>query len=196
MKKWERTNAGLPKLPPARRRTRPTRAAGRRNDLLRRGVLSALAGSRRYTVVRNMRVPVTAEARAAVHRANGGYVGVSLPADEGSDTVVLDMVVVDEGNAWAGGYSFCSDGAQSPQARRRVADDLRAAELTLRDHLSGVLDVEIKTVVVGIIDGGPVDLENADDLTIPAHEIAGHFEVTFRDPDGPSFAPTGEGPAA
>lgn len=172
----------LPPLPPPRRRTRATRNLARRNDLLRRGVLAALGCSGRYSVVANARIPVPETARAAVRRANGGYVAASFPIEGCCETVVVDMVVVDERNAWAGAYAFCRYGAQSSLARRRVEDDLRAAELVLRAHLTRLLDVDVRTVVVGIIDNS-ADPEHADDLTISASEISDHFEIDFVDPE-------------
>jgi hypothetical protein len=46
----------LPPLPPARRKTTSPRDPGRRNDVLRRGVLDALRRSGRYSVVANARI--------------------------------------------------------------------------------------------------------------------------------------------
>lgn len=175
MTKMERGTSSVPDLPPARHQPRPCAEAARRNDLLRRGVLAALRRSGRYSVVTNMRVPVPEEAREAVRRGRR-----SLAAEARSATVVIDMVVVDARHGWAGGYSFCSTGAQSPRTRRRIEEDLRAAELVLGAHVSRVLSRAIDTVTVGIIDGsaGP---EEGDDLTIAASELAESFEVPFPD---------------
>jgi hypothetical protein len=181
MKRVDRERTPVPSLPPLRRPLRPTAASARRNDLLRQGVLAALRGSGRYSVVTNMRVPVTEAARSAVRRADGLYVGASLPIEGRCDTVVIDMVVVDASNAWAGAYAFCRPGAQSPLARRRVEEDLRAAELVLRAHLARLLRLDFRTVVVGIIDQS-ADPEHVDDLTIPASEISDHFEIDFPGP--------------
>ncbi|MDN4985566.1 hypothetical protein QY049_20605 [Bradyrhizobium sp. WYCCWR 13022] len=170
----------LPSLPPARR-SRPTPAAGRRNDLARRAVAAALQASGRYKVIANLRIPVTEQARHAVARARGGYVGLSLPVEGPCETVVVDMVVLDERSSWAGAYAFCHQGAQSPMARRRVEEDLRAAELVLRAHLARLVHLDFRTVVVGIIDQS-ADPEQVDDLTIPASEISDHFEIDFPGP--------------
>jgi len=167
----------LPRLPPARRQIGGGRNPGRRNDVLRRGVLDALRGSGRYSVVANARIPVSEAARAAVRRANGGYLAASLPADGAGETMTVDLVI-DASNRWAGAFAFCGRGAQSTLARRRIADDLRAAELMLRAHLVASLAVPIETVTVGIIDGS-ADPEDSDDITIAASEIADRFEISF-----------------
>ena len=185
----------LPALPPARRRIGPTPTAARRNDLIRRSVVAALRASGRYEVITNFKVPVTRDARDTVRRAAGGYVGISLPADGPCEEITVDMVVVDENEAWAGAYAFCRRGAQSPLARRRIEQDLRGVELVLRSHLSRLLDTKLCTVVVGIIDGS-VDPEHADDLTISASEIAAHFEVPYGDPEDDFHAAPDFGPAA
>jgi hypothetical protein len=91
MKRVDRERTPVPSLPPLRRPFHPTAASARRNDLLRQGVLAALRGSRRYSVVTNMRVPVTEAARRAVRRADRLYVGASLPIEGRCDTVVIDM---------------------------------------------------------------------------------------------------------
>jgi hypothetical protein len=178
----------LPPLPPSRRRIPAARNPGRRNDVLRRGVLEALRRSGRYSVIANARVPVSETARATVRRAGGGYVAAALPLEGSLDTVVVDLVVVDERNGWAGAYAFCRRGAQSPLARRRIEEDLRAAELVLRAHLDQILPVPIKTVTVGIIDGS-ADPDQADDLTVAACEIADLFEIDFENPEPESFDP-------
>jgi hypothetical protein len=171
----------LPALPPERRSIRRAPTAARRNDLIRRSVVAALRASGRYEVITNLKVPVTRDARDTVRRAAGGYVGISLPADGPCEEITVDMVVVDENEAWAGAYAFCRRGAQSPLARRRVEEDLRAAELVLRAHLARLLRLDFRTVVVGIIDQS-ADPEHVDDLTIPASEISDHFEIDFPDP--------------
>lgn len=89
-------------------------------------VLAALRRSGRYSVVTNMRVPVPEEAREAVRHGRR-----SVATQARCETVVIDMVVVDAPNGWAGGYAFCSPGAQSLRARHRIEEDLRAAELVL-----------------------------------------------------------------
>jgi hypothetical protein len=151
-------------------------------------VLEALRGSGRYSVVANARILVPESARAAVRRAGGGYVATRLPLEGRCETVVIDMVVVDERNGWAGGYAFCRHGAQSLLARRRIEDDLRAAELVLRAYLGTTRSAPIHTVTVGIIDGS-AEAEHADDLTISVSEIADHFEIAFSNPDDESFDP-------
>jgi hypothetical protein len=178
----------FPPLPPPRRRIPTAQHPGRRNDVLRRGVLEALRASGRYSVIANARVPVTEPARAAVRRAGGGYVAAALPIEGTRETVVVDLVVVDESAGWAGAYSFCRRGAQSPLARRRIEEDLRAAELVLRAHLNRILPAPIKTVTVGIIDGS-ADPEQTDDITIAACEIADLFEIEFDNPDPESLDP-------
>jgi hypothetical protein len=70
----------LPSLPLARRRKQPTRLAGRRNDLVRRGAFAALPASARYAGIANFRMPITQEARASVKRDDGGFLGISLPS--------------------------------------------------------------------------------------------------------------------
>jgi hypothetical protein len=172
----------LPPLPPARRRIPASHNPARRNDILRRGVLAALRSSGRYSVFSNVSVPVPDHARAAVRRAGGGYVAAALALNGKCETVILDVLVVDERNGWAGAYAFCRAGAPSRLARNRIEDDLRAAELVLRTHLRQTLSAAIDTVTVGILDGS-ANPENSCDLTIAASEIAGHFEITFCDPD-------------
>jgi hypothetical protein len=177
--KKERSHA----LPPLRRRLVHGRHPARRNDLLRRGLVAALRQSGRYSVFTNASVPVPDTARAAVRRAAGGYLAASLPLEgHRFDTVVLDLLVVDERNGWAGAYAFCRHGAPSNLRRSRIEDDLRAAELVLRAHLARMVPVHIKTVTVGVIDGS-ADPEQADDLTIAACEIASHFEIDFENPE-------------
>lgn len=166
-----------PPLPPPRRRIPAALNPRRRNDLLRRGVLESLRRSGHYSVIANARIPVPESARAAVRRAGGGYVAASLPVEGCCETVTFDLVV-DERNRWAGAFAFCRRGAQSPLARRRIEDDLRAAELVLRAHLVAALAVPIETVIVGIIDGS-ADPEQADDITIAACEIEGSFGIVF-----------------
>jgi hypothetical protein len=173
----------LPPLPPARRKTGFPRDPGRRNDILRRSVLDALRGSGRYRVVANARIPVSREARTAVRRSAGGYVAASLPADGAGETVVVDLVV-DAANRWAGAFAFAGRGAVSTLARKRIEDDLRAAELLLRSHLSASLAVTVDTVTVGIIDHA-ADPYECDDITIAAVEIAEGFGIEF--PDLESF---------
>jgi hypothetical protein len=175
----------VPPLPPARRKTGASQYLARRNDVLRRGVLQALRGSGRYAVVANARVPISDAARAAVRRANGSYLSASLPVDGARETVTVDLVV-DEANGWAGAFAFCGHGAQSTLARRKIEDDLRAAELLLRAHLTASLAVPIETVTVGIIDGS-ADPEESDDITIAASEIADRFDISF--PATESFDP-------
>jgi hypothetical protein len=182
MKKTERSL--LPSLPPVRRRIPADRHPARRDDLLRRGVIEALRSSGRYSVLTNASVPVTDAARASVRRAGGGYAAASLPVEGRCDTVLVDMIVIDERNGWAGAYAFCRPGALSALARSRIEDNLRAAELVLRSHLRQTLSVPIDTVTVGIIDAS-AEPEQADDLTIAACEIADHFEIPFEDLDQP-----------
>jgi hypothetical protein len=180
---------GLPPLPAPRRRIPADLHPARRNDLLRRGLVSALRSSGRYSVLTNASVPVSDIARAAVRRAGGGYLAASLPIDGRCDMVVLDLLVVDERHRWAGAYAFCREGAPSALARSRIEDDLRAAELVLRAHLRQTLSAPIDVVTVGIIDE-TANPETCDDLTIAASEIASHFEVPFGDPvDEPFCAP-------
>jgi hypothetical protein len=184
----------MPPLPPARR-MRPSRTAARLNDRVKREVLSALRGSGRYEVVANCRIPVTEQAREAVRQAGGGYTGVSLPLAGRCETIVVDMVVVDKRDAWAGAYAFCRSGAQTPLARRRIEENLRATELVLRAYLSRTFGVMVRTVTVGIVDGS-ARADEPDDLTIAACEVAAHFEVPFRNPVDDSLRPPEAGPAA
>jgi hypothetical protein len=172
----------LPPLPPLRRRLPADRHPARRNDLLRRGLIDALRSSGRYSVLTNASIPVPDAARDVVRRAGGGYVAASLPVEGHCDTLLVDMIVVDERNGWAGAYAFCRPGAQSTLARSRIEDNLRAAELVLREHLRATLSVPIDTVTVGIIDAS-AEPEQADDLTIAACEIAGYFEIDFGNPE-------------
>jgi hypothetical protein len=166
-------------LPPTRRRIRIDVRAARRNDLLRARLADLLRGSGRYAVRRNVRVPLTAESRRWVRRAKGAYVGASLPCGDGTaESTVIDMVVIDERNGWAGGYAFCWGGSHSSRARRRIAGDLRAAELVLRAYLARSSASPIATATVGIIDGAANGSES-DDLTIALNEIADHFDVPF-----------------
>jgi hypothetical protein len=180
----------LPPLPPPRRRTSPESRPARRNDLLRRGLIAALRSSGRYSVLTNASVPIPGSARAAVRSARGSYLSASLPLDGRCDMVVLDLVVVDRRNSWAGAYAFCRAGAPSALARSRIEDDLRAAELVLRTHLRQTLSVPIDVVTVGVIDGS-AELEHDGDLTIAACEIAEHFEVALPDLEDASFGPFG-----
>ena len=186
---------GLPPLPPPRRRIPADHHPARRNDLLRRGVIDALRSSGRYSVLTNASVPIPESARAAVRRAGGGYLAASLPVEGPCDMVVLDLLVVDENQHWAGAYAFCRQGAPSALARSRIEQDLRAAELVLRSHLRQTLSVPIDTVTVGIIDPS-AEPEQADDLTIAACEIADHFDIPFEDAEGESLGPTGGAPRA
>jgi hypothetical protein len=183
----------LPPLPPPRRRIAAGPNPGRRNDVLRRGVLEALRGSGRYAVVANARIPVSEAARAAVRRAGGGYVAASLPLEGVCATVTVDLVV-DRENRWAGAFTFCRPGAQSSLARRRIENDLRAAELLLRDYLGRTLAIPVETVTIGIIDGSAVP-DRTDDITIAAAEIADLFEIPFLDPVAESFDPPGGAPS-
>jgi hypothetical protein len=172
----------LPPLPPARRRISTTHNPARRNDILRRGVVAALRGSGRYSVFTNVSVLVPDSARTAVRRAGGSYVAATLPLAGECETVIIDLLVVDERNGWAGAYAFCRHGAPSRLARNRIEDNLRATELVLRAHLRQKLSPQIDTVTIGVIDGS-AEPENSCDLTIAACEIAGHFEIEFRDED-------------
>jgi hypothetical protein len=167
-------------LPPTRRRIRIDIRAARRNDLLRARLADALRGSGRYAVRWNVRVPMTAESRRWVRRAKGAYIGASLPCGDGTaECTVIDMVVIDERNGWAGGYAFCWGGSHSSRARRRIAGDLRAAELVLRAYLARSSASKcIATVTVGIIDGAANNSES-DDLTVSLDEIADHFDIRF-----------------
>ncbi|MBR0777290.1 hypothetical protein JQ625_20860 [Bradyrhizobium diazoefficiens] len=167
----------LPPLPPARRKSLAPRDPGRRNDILRRGVLDALNRSGRYRVVVNARVPVSSAARTAVRRSGGRYLAASLPAEGAGETVVVDLVV-DAAGRWAGAFAFAGRGAVSSLARRKIEDDLRAAELLLRSHLAATLDVAVDTVTVGIIDHA-ADPEACDDITIAAAEIEDSFGIVF-----------------
>jgi hypothetical protein len=164
-----------PPLPPARRRRIPSTDPGRRNDILRRGVLDALKRSGRYRVVVNARVPVSSAARTAVRRSGGGYLAEALPVDGAGETVVVDLVL-DEVGRWAGAFAFAGSGAMSPLARRRIGDDLRAAELLLRSHVATTLDVAVDTVTVGIIDHA-ADPDGCDDITIAPSEIEASFGI-------------------
>lgn len=166
-------------FPPERRRIRLDRHAARQNDLLRTGLAKVLRRSGRYLVVSNMPVPVTAQARRLVRRARGRYLGLSLTAggEAPSDDVVVDMVVVDAVQGWAGAYAFRWKGAQSPLARRYAETDLRSVELVLKSYLRSC-GHPISTVTVGIVDGG-ADPEQADDLTISLPEIEDHFDLPF-----------------
>lgn len=167
-------------LPPRRRRTRIDVRAARRNDLLRLRLADALRGSGSYTVRRNVRVPLTAESRRCVRLARGAYIGASLPCgDRAAENTLIDMIVIDERNGWAGGYNFCWGGSHSSRARRRIAGELRAVELVLRAFLARSAALKrIATVTVGIIDGAASSSET-DDLTITLDEIADHFSIRF-----------------
>ncbi|MDT4738417.1 hypothetical protein [Bradyrhizobium sp. WYCCWR 12699] len=167
----------LPRLPPARRKTGSARHPGRCNDILRRGVLAALRASGRYAVFANARIPISDAARAAVRRANGAYVSASFPVDGARETVTVDLVV-DAANGWAGAFAFCGRGAHSTLARRKIAADLRAAELLLCSHLAASLGVPVKTVTVGIIDHA-ADPDDSDDITIAPSEISDRFDIFF-----------------
>jgi hypothetical protein len=189
MTKIDRGKSSVPALPPPRHQPRPSAEAARRNDLLRRGVLAALRRSGCYSVVTNMRVRVPEEAHEAVRRGRR-----SVATQARCDTVVIDMVLVDAPNGWAGGYAFCSPGAQSLRARRRIEENLRAAELVLGPHVSRTMASGIDTVTVGIIDGC-ADPEECDDLTIAVSEIADSFEVPVPPKETGSFDPPGGCPA-
>jgi hypothetical protein len=140
---------------------------------------SALRASGKYTIRCNVRVPLTTECRRWVHRAQGAYLGASLPCGDGTtEGTIVDMVVIDKCNSWAGGYAFCWGGSHSSRTRRRIAGELRAAELVLRAHFTRFLASNIATVTVGIIDGA-ADGSRSDDLTISLHEIADHFNICF-----------------
>ena len=178
-----------PPLPPRRRGVHGGDDPGRRNDLLRRAVMSALRTSGRYFVVANARLPVTERARTLVKRAGGSFIAASLPIDGPSETVTVDLLVVDAQNRWGGAYAFCRPGAQTHLARTRIAADLRAAELVLRDHVEARFGVGIDTVTVAIIDGS-AEADRTDDLTLTRDEIADHFEIAFSDPTFESFGPS------
>jgi hypothetical protein len=169
-------------FPPERRRLRVDRHAARQNDLLRASLAKMLSRSGRYLVVSNMPVPVTDQARQLVRRARGRYLGLSLTADgeAASGDVVVDMVVVDAVQGWAGAYAFRWKGAQSPLVRRHAETDLRSVELVLKSYLRSC-GHPISTVTVGIVDGG-ADPEQADDLTISLPEIEYHFDLPFGAP--------------
>jgi len=179
-------------FPPTRRRIRIDVRAARRNDLLRARLTDALRGSR-YAVRRNVRVPLSAESRRWVRRAKGAYIGASLPCGDGTaESTVIDMIVIDERNGWAGGYGFCWGGSHSSRARRRIAGDLRAAELVLRAYLArSSASKDIAAVTVGIIDGAANNSES-DDLTISLDEIADHFDIRFL-PAANATSPRGPG---
>jgi hypothetical protein len=183
----------LPALPPPRRRIPADHHPARRNDVLRRGLIAALRSSGRYSVLTNASVPVPDAARAAVRRAGGGYLAASLPVEGHCDQIVVDLLVIDPNERWAGAYAFCRQGAPSALARSRIEEDLRAAELVLHTHLRQTLSLPVDVVTVGIIDGS-ADPEHANDLTIAACEIADHFEVAFPDPEDAILSPTGGAP--
>lgn len=187
MKKPDKGSPSVSPLPPLRRRVRPSVLAARRNDLLRRGVLAALRRSGRYSVITNMHVTVPEAARELV-RGFRRSVGAPPTTEARCDTVIIDMVVVDATNGWAGGYAFCANGAQSPRKRGRIEENLRAAEVVLAAHVSRVLARDIRTATVGIIDGS-ADPEESDDLTVAASEIADLFEVPFAGPSDESSGP-------
>lgn len=165
-------------LPMTQRKFRRDMRAARRDDLLRTRLAGALRASGRYAVRRDVRVPLSAESRRWVRQANGAYLGVSLPCgDHAAERTLVDMVVIDQRNGWAGGYSFCWGGSQSSRARRRIARDLRAVELVLSDYLFRALaPVDVATVTVGIIDGA-ANNSDLDDLTISLNEIPDHFDI-------------------
>ncbi|WP_334503190.1 hypothetical protein [Bradyrhizobium sp. AZCC 1678] len=124
---------------------------------------------------------MTAESRRWVRWAKGAYIGTSLPCgDAAAESTLVDMVVIDERNGWAGGYAFCWGGSHSSRARRRIARDLLAVELVLRAYLArSSASKDIAAVTVGIIDGA-AHIAESDDLTLSLDEIADHFDIRCR----------------
>jgi hypothetical protein len=179
-------------FPPTRRRIRIDVRAARRNDLLRARLTDALCGSR-YAVRRNVRVPLSAESRRWVSRAKGAYIGASLPCGDGTaESTVIDMVVIDERNGWAGGYAFCWGGSHSSRGGGG------SREICARPNwccapiwLGRRRRKDIATVTVGIIDGAANSSES-DDLTISLDEIANHFDIRFL-PAANATSPRGPG---
>jgi hypothetical protein len=160
-------------------RRKPDCEAVRLNYFLERKLVAALQQDPRYVIKRNVTIPTTSESRIAVRRANGGYIGISLHSDsDANSTTNVEMLVVDTTNGWAGAYCFCWSDSRSPRARRRLARELRAVELVLRSHLHKTGLDEIRTVTIGIIDGGG-DPDETDDLTISLPEISDHFDISF-----------------
>jgi hypothetical protein len=172
-------NQPIPSLPTTQQKSRVDAAAVRQNDLLKAQLTSALSKSGRYAVKRNVVVPLTSESRRLIRRLNGEYIGTSLSCgNPGTDDAVVDLVIIDEHNDWAGAYVFSWNGSHSARTRRKIERNLRSVELVLRSHLRQTHSPHIATVTVGIIDGG-ADSEGADDLTISLAEIADHFGIPF-----------------
>ena len=99
-------------------RRKPDCEAVRLNYFLERKLVAALQQDPRYVIKRNVIIPTTPESRIVVRRANGGYIGMSLPSDGDVNlTTNVEMLVVDTTNGWAGAYCF----------RRRVSITARTA---------------------------------------------------------------------
>jgi hypothetical protein len=159
-------------------RFRRDRHASRNNHELEQQLLLILRRCPRYSVRRNVAIPVSSEAQTLVRRTSGAYLGLSLPFDRSGEYVNAELLLVDEANGWAGAYGFCWAGSRSPRARRRLARDMRELELVLKSYMNAGGPSRIETVTVGIIDGAANACET-DDLTISIEEISGHFDLPF-----------------
>ncbi|MDT4738418.1 hypothetical protein [Bradyrhizobium sp. WYCCWR 12699] len=154
-------------LLPGARGSRPTPAAGRHKNVARRAVIAAPQASGSYQATANLRISVAEKSRHSVKRV----LGLSLAVEGPCETVVLDTR-----NSWAGSYAFCHQRAQPPMARRRVKEDLRAADFMLSEHLARFLRRDFRAVVVGIIDR-PANPDQVDD--VPTSAISDHFQIDF-----------------
>lgn len=162
---------------PSRRRIRIDVRAARCGDILRSSLAATLRRTDHYVVHRNVRVPLTLQAKQQVRKAKGRYLGTALPCTEPVvGHSMLDLLVVDKSNRWAGGYAVCWGNSHSTRARRRIARDLRAVELVLRAYMARSAGEQIETVTIGLIDG-VADSANSDDVTIALDEISDHFDL-------------------
>lgn len=159
-------------------RFRRDRHASRNNHELEQQLLLMLRQCPRYSVRRNVNIPVSWEAQTLVRRTYGAYLGLSLPFDPSGKYVNAELLLVHEANDWAGAYGFCWAGSRSPCGRRRLARDMRELELVLKSYMNGGGPSRIETVTVGIIDGAANACET-DDLTISIEEISDHFDLPF-----------------
>lgn len=123
--------------------------------LLEMGIVAALRASRRFEVLSNIPIPITAAADSLVASTPSEtleriHLRYDAPVVR---SVNLDFVVIDTQSGWAGGYD-CKrgNGALTQRLLRPLVRDVECAGLLLRGFLRDRGYASIDQVTVGLID--------------------------------------------
>lgn len=152
--------------------------------LIQRTLGDALAGSGRFEVMTEVRVPITEAAQDLLTSNNSprDLAKIQLKADSKTTRMVaLDLIVVEPAVGWAGVYDVKrGNGMTESRKRGPIELDLRAARLVLSSFLAKSGYDGIKTVTSAVIDFYGAS-GFSKDMKLTKDELDEHFGVPVVD---------------